>query len=84
MYARIPEIWRRFFEGACTPRHTTANSHDPPPHNSRIDSCQRHWQQEWTGQVVGRLPRPLDQVYRLGDKLVDVVVVAVVNAVDLA
>jgi hypothetical protein len=74
------------FEGVCRPSTTTAHLHDPPPppHDSRIDSRGYQAQQGLTGQAICYLPRSFDEVTRLAHKLVDVVIVTVVYAVDVA
>jgi hypothetical protein len=66
----------------CILSTTTVHLCDPPPHTSRIDSRKCHSQQGSTGQRLCRLPRSLDRELRLGNKLIDVVIIAVVNAVD--
>ena len=75
-----------FSRGVCTPSSTTAHLHDPPPppHDSRIDSRGYQAQQGLTGQAICYLPRSFDEVTRLAHKLVDVVIVTVVYAVDVA
>ena len=84
MYACIPEMSGGFLEGVCTSSDATAHLRDPlrPPLNSRIDSCES--QRGRTGQRTYYLPRSPDQELRLGRKLIDVVVVSVVYAVDVA
>jgi hypothetical protein len=38
MYVCNHETGGGFFQGVCTPSTTTANLHDPPPTNSRINT----------------------------------------------
>ena len=38
MYSCVPETGCGFFEGVCTFSNASADTHDPPPIDSRIDS----------------------------------------------
>jgi hypothetical protein len=43
MYACVPEIERRFFEGVRTPSNATANSCDPPSLPNMKEPEPRYW-----------------------------------------
>jgi hypothetical protein len=75
---------RKFLDGACTPRHTIANFHDPPPHNSRIVSpLPPVAASVRTGQTMYYQLRLLDPSNEASHKLIELVVEAVAYAVDV-
>jgi hypothetical protein len=79
MYACFLEIGRGFFEGVCGRNDQRLDSQDPPP-PIRESSPASPVTAKGTGQMVCRLPRSLDQVDSLRHKLINVVVVAVLDA----
>ena len=83
MYACIRKTGGGIFEGVCAFSSMTAHLCDPPPsHDSRkLTPANASRSQRDRAGRVGRLPRPLAKVYGSGHKFVNVVVVALINAV---
>lgn len=85
MYACVHEIGGGFFAEVCAPDDRPHISYDPPPTVSQFANWLRDCQSQKrrTGQMTYFLPRSLDQELRLRHKLINVVVEAVVYAVDI-
>jgi hypothetical protein len=85
MYANIPGTARGFFERVCRSEDRPLTIRDPPRHLTIRESTSAMASSSKGENGAGDvLPAPLDQPTRLTHKLINVVVEAVVYAVDVA